>query len=62
MCFFIKKLYDDNKKKYYLYDRFFVSNQNCTTERNKFLKISGFSRFPGKAAFMMIFQYYISFI
>ena len=32
-------------KKSYLYDRFFVSNQNVTTEHVKIVKVQGFSRF-----------------
>ena len=31
-------------KLFYLYDRFFKSNQNVTTERVKIVKIPGFSR------------------
>ena len=41
MCFLIKKSFDDVKKTY-LYDRFFFSTQNFTTEHVKLLKIPGF--------------------
>ena len=63
MCFLIKKIFDDDKK-YYLYDRFFVSNRNFTTENVKiflnswffhqnsrfFSKYLKFQVFPGKVA------------
>ena len=39
--FFIKKNSDDDKKSY-LFDRFFVSNQNFTTENVKVIKNSRF--------------------
>ena len=38
------------KKIFNLYDRFFESNRNFTTEHVKIVKIQGFSRFPGKVA------------
>ena len=37
------KFFDDNKK-YYLYDRYVVSNQNFTNEHDKVTKNLGFSR------------------
>ena len=42
--FFDKKFFDDDKI-FYLYDRFFVSNRNFTTEHVKIVKNSKF--FPG---------------
>ena len=42
--FLIKKIYDDDKI-FYLYDRFFESNRNFTTEHVKIIKIPGFSGF-----------------
>ena len=52
--FFIKKNSDDDKKSY-LFDRFFVSNQNFTTEnvkviKDSFSKFLKFQVFPGKVA------------
>ena len=38
---FKKKIFDDNKK-IYLYDRFFVSNQNFSTKHVKIVKNSRF--------------------
>ena len=42
--FFNKKIFDDDKS-FYLYDRFFESNQNFTTVH---VKIDKFQVFPGK--------------
>ena len=61
--FYNKKNFNDDKK-FYFYDRFFVSNQNFTTkhvldvQKSRFLfKILGFSKFPGKMATLVsIFQ------
>jgi len=49
MCFIIENFLTITKV-FYLYDRFFVSNRNFTTEHVKIIKIPGFSRFPGKVA------------
>ena len=34
----------DDEKKFYLYDRFFQTNRNFTTEHVKIMKIPGFSK------------------
>ena len=44
--FFNKKLFMMTKKSY-LYDIFFVSNRNFTTEHIKIVKTSGYSRLSG---------------
>ena len=40
--FLYQKKFDDDKKKIYLYDRFFVSNRNFTSFYVKIVKISSF--------------------
>ena len=40
-CVFLIKKFDDEKKSH-LYDRFFVSNRNFTTENIYTIKIPGF--------------------
>ena len=54
--FFNKKIFDDDKS-FYLYDRFFESNQNVTTVNVKIVKIPGFfsdffSKFPKLQVFL----------
>ena len=55
--FFNKKIFDDNKK-IYLYDIFFVSNQNISTEHNKIVKNSRFFlpklSIPGFSMFLQV--------
>ena len=45
-------------KESYLYDRFFVSNRNFTTEHAKNIQTLGFSRFPGKVATLYVKKSY----
>ena len=53
--FLIKKIYDDDKI-FYLYDRFFESNRNFTTEHVKIVKIPGFYlKFPKFQVFLGFF-------
>ena len=48
MCFFIKNFYDDNKKKYYLYDKFLRQIKILLLNMLKMSKGPGFSRFNSK--------------
>ena len=44
MCF-LRKKNSDNEKKNYLHDKFFVSNQNFTTEHDRIVQNFSNSRF-----------------
>ena len=50
MCSFIKKFYDDNKKKFYLHEKFSCQIEILLLNIIILLKIQRFSRFPGKVA------------
>ena len=57
MCFFIKKIYDDNKKKSYLYDKFLCQIEILLLNIIKLFKIPGFPGFlfktPGFSTFFV---------
>ena len=58
MCFFNNFFLSDDKK-YFLYDRFFMSNWNFTTEYEKNFKIPGFSKFFGELCLKFNFYLFI---